>query len=75
LDTKGSHRRAFACIDETELDAGLIRVPRHFPAQRIDFLYQMSFGNSSDRRVTRHLRDSVAIHGEQQGARPHARCG
>ena len=71
LDAEGSHRRAFARIDETELDAGLISVPRHLPAQRIDLLYHMSFGDSPDRRVARHLRDSVMIHCEQQGTRTH----
>jgi hypothetical protein len=75
LDAEGSHRRAFTRIDEAELDAGLISVPRHLPTQRIDFLYQMSLGDSPDRRVARHLRDAVAIHCEQQGSRTHARRG
>jgi hypothetical protein len=75
LDAQGSHRRTFACIDKAELDAGLIRVPRHLTAHRINFFDQMSFGYASNRRITGHLCDPVGIHREQQGSRAHARRG
>ena len=75
LDAQGSHCRTFARIDETELDTGLIRVPRHLPAHRINFFDQMPLRYASDRRITGHLCNPVAIHREQQGARTHARRG
>jgi hypothetical protein len=75
LNAEGSHRRTFARINEAELDAGLIGVPRHLAAQRIDFFDQVPFGNSPDRRVARHLCDTIAIHRQQQGSRAHARRG
>jgi hypothetical protein len=65
LDAQGSHRRTFARIDKAELDAGLIRVPRHLPAQRINFFDKVPFGYASDRRITGHLCDPVGIHREQ----------
>jgi hypothetical protein len=64
LDSEGSNRRAFTRIDEAELDAGLVGIPCHLPAQCIDFLYQMSLGDSSNCRIARHLRDAFSIHGE-----------
>src|SRR5512147_1776002 len=75
LDAEGSNRRTFTRIDEAELDAGLVRIPRHLSTQRINFLYQMSLRDSSDRRIARHLCDAILIHREEQGVRTHARCG
>jgi hypothetical protein len=37
------------------LDAGAISGSGHCAAQRIDFLNQMTFANTSDRGVTAHL--------------------
>src|SRR4029079_13850041 len=64
--------RALARIDETELDAGLIGVSWHFTTQCVDFVYQIALGDSPDRRIARHLRDTVVIHRKQQGVRTHA---
>jgi hypothetical protein len=75
LDAEGSNRRAFTRIDDAELDAGLVGIPCHLSTQRINFLYQMSLGDASNRRIARHLRNAILVHREEQGVRTHARCG
>src|SRR6185437_2087295 len=72
LGAQRSHRRSFACIDESKLNPGAIRVPPHLTAERIDFLYEVSLGNSADRRIARHLCDSAQLHRQEQSFRPHS---
>ena len=40
----------------------------HDAAQRIDLSDQVPFRNSADRRVARHLRDKINIHGDHRGS-------
>ncbi len=67
LRAGGAHRRAFARIEYTELDACFVSGDGHGAAQRVDFLDQMPFADTTDRRVAGHLPQGLDIVGEQQG--------
>jgi len=51
LGTGRAYRRTLAGIQHPELDAGAIGCAGHRPAQRIDFLDQMTLADAANRRV------------------------
>lgn len=55
-----------AGIENAKLNATQIGSACHQTAQRIDFLYQMSFAYAANRRVAAHLPQGLNIVGEQQ---------
>src|SRR5439155_25640514 len=67
------HGRAFAAVEQAELDAGGINRLAHHPAQGIDLPYDLSLGHTADRWVATHLGDGVTICGQQADARPDPR--
>src|SRR6266705_99327 len=63
-----SRSRAARPIEGAKLDAGLVVGDRHRPAERIDFLDEMTFADAADGRITRHLSQSFDIVRQQQRA-------
>ena len=56
--------RSFGTIQDPELNARLVRGPRHGAAKGINFLDQMPFTNPANGRVTGHLTQGVQIMGQ-----------
>jgi hypothetical protein len=69
------HRRAFAAIEQAELNAGLVDGLAHCAAEGIDFANDVTLRHAADGRVAAHLADRVEIRCEQRCARTHTRCG
>ena len=57
LSPRPTDRRAFAAIENAELDAGAIGHPAHQAIQRIDFADQMAFAEPADGGIARHRAD------------------
>ena len=68
LAARGAHRRALGRIQRAPLDAGQVGRMGHDPAQRIDFLDQMTLADAADGRVAAHRTHGFHIVGQQQGA-------
>ena len=73
LRASGAHCRAFARIENAELNARFVRHRRHRAAQRIHFFNEMAFADAADGRVTRHLPQRFDAVRQQQGVATHAR--
>jgi hypothetical protein len=67
------HGWAFRRIQDAKLDAALVRGRRHRAAQRIDFLHQMAFANTADRRIAAHLAEGFDVVRQQERLVAHAR--
>jgi hypothetical protein len=67
-----SYSRAFLSIQSPELYSGLIDILGHLPAKGINFLDQVSLGQSADGWVTGHPRDSIYIDCEKKRRVPQA---
>jgi hypothetical protein len=65
LGASGAHRRTLGAVQDTELDARLIRCDGHGTAERIDFLDQMAFADAPDRGVAAHLPQRLDVVREQ----------
>src|SRR5262245_18047506 len=69
---------AFAAVEHFERNAGLIRENAHDAAKRIDLFYELSFCNSADRRIARHLSNRIQRHCDERSSRSavcRSRCG
>ena len=75
LGAGGSHRRAFARIEDAELDTGLIGGSSHRAAQRVDLFDEMTLADTPDRGVTGHLAEGFHAVRQQQGGSTHAGTG
>ena len=75
LSPGGSHRRAFAGIENAKLYARLIGGQGHGAAQGIDLFDQMPLADTADRGVATHLPKGLDVVGQQQGGAAHARSG
>ena len=62
------YRRAFASIQAPKLDSSRIGDPAHGAAQCIHLTYDMTFADTPDRWVTRHLPNRFDVVGHQQSA-------
>ena len=60
------HRRPFAAVEHTELDARFVGDAAHEPIERIHLAHQRALGEPADRRVARHRTDGRALLGDQQ---------
>ncbi len=65
--------RAFAMIQQADLNKGLIGEFSHRPTQGIDFSDQMSLGRAADAGVTAHPANRIQGHRDQQGPGAHRR--
>jgi len=46
----------------------------HFSSQGIDLLYELAFGNPSNRGIARHVGDRIEINGKEEYITPHSGC-
>ena len=60
LSTGTSRSRSPGCIQHPELNPGCIRSLPHLATESVDFLDQVTFADTPDRRVAGHLRDGFA---------------
>src|SRR5262249_34045714 len=63
---RSAHGGTFAPVEHAELDASGIRDPAHHAIERIDLAHEMPFADTPDRRVARHLADSLELMGQEQ---------
>ena len=73
LGAGGAHGRAFAGIENTKLDAGLVGGQSHRAAQGVHLFDQMAFANAANRWIATHLPQGLDVVGQQQGLASHAR--
>ena len=72
LGARAAHRRAFAAVENPELDAALVGDPAHQAVERIDLAHQMAFAEAADGRIAGHGADGRELMGHQRGPRAHA---
>ena len=75
LGAGGAHGRAFAGIQNPELDARLVGGQRHHAAQRVHLFDQVAFANAADAGVAAHLAQGLDVVGQQQSLAAHAGRG
>ena len=69
----GPHRRTATGVQEAELDTRFVRRQTHHAAQGINLAHEMTFGDTADRRIARHLGDQIHIHRVQRRLQTHSR--
>ena len=67
------HRRAFAPVQHTVLDAGLVRRLGHFAAQSVQLPHQVALACAANGRVARHIPHRVQADGQTHGPHAHPR--
>jgi hypothetical protein len=75
LSTWCPNRWTLAAVEHSELEHGEIRSSTHDPAECVDFPYNGSFGNPTDRRVARHLADRFERTSDEPDPGAKTRCG
>ena len=68
-----AHRRPLAAVEHAELDARLVGDAAHQPVERVHLAHQRAFGEPADGGVAGHRADGLALLGDEQGRRAHAR--
>jgi hypothetical protein len=63
-------RRPSTAIEHSELNAGLVYNPTHQASERVDLANQVSFRDSTDGRVARHLGDQIETECDDGRLRP-----
>jgi hypothetical protein len=69
------HGRSLAPIQHPELNPGRVGDFSHHAAESIYLAHEMSFRQTSDRGIARHLSDRVERDGQQQRLAPHSGGG
>ena len=78
LATRAPHGRAFRLVQHPELDHGAVADDTGITTHGIDFADDLSLGNATHSRVTRHGGHQTQIHGDKQDLAAHigrCRCG
>lgn len=57
---------AFTAVEHTELDGGFIGDEAHETTERINFPYDLSFGDASHGGIAAHLCNLVHVHGDEE---------
>jgi hypothetical protein len=55
------------------MDTGGVNCLSHLATQRVDFFDQMTFADTPDGGIARHLTNMVEVQGQHEGLRTHAR--
>ena len=63
---------AFAAVEESELDSGLVGDATHEAVEGVDLAHQMAFAEAADGRIAGHFAERVEAVRCQQGARAEA---
>jgi hypothetical protein len=66
---------ASGTVKKAELDTRAVNDAPHDAAERVNFPYQVTFGDASDGRVTRHLAYHVQTDSNQSRLTPHTCAG
>ncbi|MNN16206.1 hypothetical protein D3C81_1293380 [compost metagenome] len=72
LGASSAYGRAFAVVQNTELDTALVSSQRHGAAERVNFLDQVALADATDGRVATHMTEGFHVVGQQQGFYTHA---
>ena len=72
LGPRTVHRRPLGPVQHAKLDAGCVDDLPHQAAESVYFTDNLPFGDATDRWIATHLRDRVAVHGDQRGSGSHA---
>src|SRR4029079_17982535 len=72
LRSRTLNRRTFRAVENFELDSAAVGRFAHEPAERVDFLDEVSLRQPTDGGVARHPTDGFTIHRHQRGAKPAA---
>ncbi len=64
-----------ACVEEAELDPGLVDRHAHLAAECVDLAHQVALADTADSGIAGHLADVVEVQGEHERARAHPRGG
>jgi hypothetical protein len=75
LNAVGLNGRAFPCVEDSELDSGVVRIPGHFSPERIELEDDMGLGHPADGRIAGHTGDSAPGEGDQEGFGAQFGCG
>ena len=75
LRARAAHGRAFAAVQDAELDAALVGDAAHQAVQSIDFADQMALAEAADGRIAGHGADGRELMGHQGRLRAHAGAG
>ena len=75
LGPEGPHGGALPPVQQPVLDAGLVRRPAHLAPQGVQLPHQVALPRAADSGVAGHVAHRVQVHGEAQGAQPHAGAG
>ena len=67
LGSGRSHTRTLRPIQHSILNPGGIGIYRHGASQGVNFPYDVPFGETADRGVTRHLGNRIQVLGQQKG--------
>ena len=67
------HGRAFAPVEQPELDGRGVGDDPHRAAQGVDLADNLTLGDAADRRIAAHLPDRVAVHRQKRRAQAHPR--
>ena len=73
LSTRTPHRRSFRAVEHAKLDGRFVRDNAHLSAKRIYLSDNLTLSNSTNSRITAHLRYFVHVHGDQQRRRTEIR--
>jgi hypothetical protein len=65
------NRRALAGVQPAKLNPRFVDRTSHFATERIDFPYEMTLADPSDRWIARHLPDVVEVQSENQSPPAH----
>src|SRR5690554_948893 len=72
LSSCSTHSRTFTAVQNAKLDARQVGSTCHCAAKGINFPHQMTFADSADSRVTRHLSQGLNIVRQQQSTHAHS---
>ena len=73
LGARPAHRRTFAAVEDSELNAPEVGGPAHQPVKGVDLADQMAFAEAPDSRIARHRADGRKSMGDERRVGSHAR--
>src|SRR6476646_4056196 len=66
LSSWGTYRWALSLVQHSKLNSGCISIKAHRSSHGVDFANNMSFCESADCGIARHLPDSIQVLGQHQ---------
>ena len=75
LEARTLDRGALAAVEHAPVDRGPVGRARHQAVEDVELADQMTFADTADRRIARHLADVLGPEGDKSDARATARRG